>query len=102
MTILAKTIMAFYDQRHFSKFCGLMFSNDVTFHIMIKDGYKPQKSPSLTQIIQPLPFNKNHSSHPKKINLNSLKNPLKRKETFPNLHDLERFHKNCTCSLSTL
>ena len=37
-------------------------------------------------------------SIPSKINTP----PPEKKINLPNLHDLERFHKNCACSLSTL
>ena len=63
-----------------------------------------KKSPSPTQIIQPLTLKKKNNHPPPKKNLNSLKNqhpsPAK-KINLSNLHDLERCHKNCACSLST-
>ena len=38
----------------------------------------------------------------KKNQLSKKSTPLPHKKNLPNLHDLELFLKNCTCSLSTL
>ena len=37
---------------------------------------------------------------PLKKNLNSLKNEHPPQKKLPNLHDLEKFHKDCACSLN--
>ena len=44
-----------------------------------------------------------HSSPPphKNLILSKMNTPTPEKN-LPNLHDLERFHNNCACSLSTL
>ena len=39
---------------------------------------------------------------PKKISISQKSTPLPPEKKIPNLHDLERFHKNCVCALSTL
>ena len=57
---------------------------------------KNKKSPSPTQTIEPLPLKK--ISNLSKINAT----PPTKKINNPNLHDLERFHSNYACSLSTL
>ena len=58
------------------------------------------------KIIPPLTLKKNSPLRyppPQKILNLSKKHPSPRKKKqLPNLHDPERFHKNCVCALSTL
>ena len=63
-----------------------------------------KKSPSPTQIIEPLSFKKKSPPLyvPQKLSILSKINtpPHAKKVNLLNLHDLERFHKNC--ALNTL